>query len=284
MALARLGDLRALPTLLTALDSDNDTWRAVQVAAHLRLATAELVPRLSRLLADADFSGQWSDMSAGALISALAELGDSAAVSVLVHAVIAAVEHEQGHTAASALKALASVGLRAASALHAIRPLADAQNVNVRAAATATVWELERDPEQAVPRLEALLDTACSHDAADTLGRIGSPARAVLPHLREMMIAGYEWTRVHAAAALWDIAGEAEVEPVVQTLLTAWEANDATSNHVLVCLNRMGPAVAPALPRIQEELARSRRSGRFASMSNDEELQRACRAILIRLV
>ncbi|WP_329580076.1 HEAT repeat domain-containing protein [Streptomyces sp. NBC_01361] len=123
MALARLGDLRALPTLLTALDSDNDTWRAVQVAAHLRLATAELVPRLSRLLADADFSGQWSDMSAGALISALAELGDPAAVPVLVHAVTAAVEHasrRNSHGAAAVAVLPAFPMMRNSSACRAI--------------------------------------------------------------------------------------------------------------------------------------------------------------------
>ncbi|MFH8978586.1 HEAT repeat domain-containing protein [Streptomyces sp. NPDC017890] len=35
MALARLGDLRALPSLLTALDTGIDTWRAVQVCVLL---------------------------------------------------------------------------------------------------------------------------------------------------------------------------------------------------------------------------------------------------------
>ncbi|WP_405885797.1 hypothetical protein [Streptomyces longwoodensis] len=34
-ALARLGDIRAVPSLLAALDSDDDAWRAVEVADHL---------------------------------------------------------------------------------------------------------------------------------------------------------------------------------------------------------------------------------------------------------
>lgn len=34
MALARLGDVRAVPALLTALDDDVDAWRAEQVAVH----------------------------------------------------------------------------------------------------------------------------------------------------------------------------------------------------------------------------------------------------------
>ncbi|MDX2682665.1 hypothetical protein [Streptomyces sp. NY05-11A] len=98
-----------------------------------------------------------------------------------------------------------------------------------------------------------------------------------------MLDAGYEWTRIHAAAALWDIGGEAEAGVVVQTLLTAWEENDATSNYVLACLKRMGPTAAPALPRIQAEIARPRRSGRLTGIADDEKLQRTCRAILKRL-
>ncbi|WP_327170165.1 hypothetical protein OG471_00855 [Streptomyces sp. NBC_01336] len=69
----------------------------------------------------------------------------------------------------------------------------------------------------------------------------------------------------------------------MQTLLAAWEKNDATGNHVLACRDRMGPAAAPALPRIQAELALPRRGGRFQSVDNDAEVQRLCRDILARL-
>ncbi|MEV0493915.1 hypothetical protein [Streptomyces atratus] len=135
----------------------------------------------------------------------------------------------------------------------------------------------------ALPRLNDLLDSYRHHEAADVLGRIGPPAETALPRLRKMLTASYEWTRVHAAAALWDIGGEAEAPLVVQTLLAAWDENDATSNHVLACLNRMGPVAAPALPRIRAELAFPRRSGRFRSIENDQELQDTCRAIVARL-
>ncbi|MFE7216033.1 hypothetical protein ACFY0A_41830 [Streptomyces sp. NPDC001698] len=123
--------------------------------------------------------------------------------------------------------------------------------MDLRAAATAAVWELERDPAAVVPLLEGLLDSYWHHEAADVLGRIGPEAKAVLQRLRQMLDAGYEWTRVFAAAALWDIEGEAEAGVVVPTLLTAWKESDATSNHVLACLNRMGPAAAPTLPRLR---------------------------------
>lgn len=133
-----------------------------------------------------------------------------------------------------------------------------------------------------VPRLVELLDTHENDEAAAVLGRIGQAAAPALPRLRKMMAAGYEWTRVYAAAALWDIGGDAEAPAVVETLLAAWAENDATSNHVLACLNRMGPAARPTLPRVREELTLLRRSGRFRSIPHDEELQSACRSITAR--
>lgn len=284
MALARLGDVRALPGLLTALDTDTDAWRAVNVAGHLPQAAVELVPRLSRHLADADFSQEWPHSSAGAFASALAALGDPAAVPPLTDAVSAAVRHEQWRTAASVLKALASFGTRAAPALEVVRPLADAEDVDLRTAATAAVWELERHPADVVRRLERLLDSYRRFDAVQVLGRIGPPAAAVLPRLRQMLSTGDAWTCVHAAAALWDIGGEAEAGIVVQALLGGWEDNDATANHVVACLNRMGQAARPALPRIRAALALPRRGGRFGgSVAHDEELQQTCRDILTRL-
>ncbi|MGZ2362320.1 HEAT repeat domain-containing protein [Streptomyces sp. 372A] len=282
-ALASLGDLRALDCVLEALDGGADAWRAVQVAGHLGEAAGDLTPRLSKLLADVDFSDASQSMTANALVSALRELGDPAAAPALASAVTAAVREEQWHTAASVLKALASFGPEAVFALDVVRPLADAQDVTVRAAATAALWELEGDAAGVVPRLVELLDTHADDEAAAALGRIGPAAAPALPRLRKMLTAGYEWTRVYAAAALWDIGGDAEAPAVVETLLTAWAENDSTSNHVLACLNRMGPAARPALPRVREELTLLRRSGRFRSIPHDEDLLAACRSVTARI-
>ncbi|MGQ4490263.1 HEAT repeat domain-containing protein [Streptomyces sp. SAS_281] len=78
-ALASLGDPRALDCVLEALDGGTDAWRAVQVAGHLGEAAGDLTPRLSKLLADVDFSDASQSMTANALVSALRELGDPAA-------------------------------------------------------------------------------------------------------------------------------------------------------------------------------------------------------------
>ncbi|MEV7858518.1 HEAT repeat domain-containing protein [Streptomyces hirsutus] len=279
-ALARLDDPRALPGLLTALDTDVDAWRAVQVAGHLRRGADELVPRLCRRLAAVDFSQQAPGFSGGSLTSALAALGDPGAVPAITQAVTAAVRHEQWRSAALALEALASFGTDASPALDVVRPLADAPDVDLRAAATAALWALERDPADTVPRLHDLLGSYRDRDAADVLGRIGPAAVTALPRLKGMMTAGYEWTRLHAAVAVWDITGEAEADSVIGTLLEVWEKNEATAHHIVTFLGRMGPSAAPALPRLQAELARARR-GR--GVAHDEEVQRTCRILQLRL-
>ncbi|MEU8436858.1 HEAT repeat domain-containing protein [Streptomyces sp. NPDC029216] len=293
MALAHLGDPRALPSLLTALDSGVDAWRAVQVAGRLGPAAAgELVPRLTRHLAGVDFSQEWTDMSAGALVGALAALGDPAAVPAITRAVEEAARHEQGRTAASALEALSSFGTAAAGSLEVVRRLADAQDADVRLAAAGALWALGRDPEDVLPRLEEHLDGYRRHQAAQVLGRIGPPAGTAVPSLGEMLTSGDAWTRVHAATALWDIAGEtgpdadaeADAGAVVRTLLAAWEDNNLTSHRALACLSRMGPAAAPAVPRIEAELAAARRHNAFfGSIADDEETLHLCRTVLERL-
>ncbi|MFC9618890.1 hypothetical protein ACFTXM_02440 [Streptomyces sp. NPDC056930] len=161
-----------------------------------------------------------------------------------------------------------------------VRPLADAQDVDLRAAATAALWALERDPADVVPRLHDMLGSYRNRDAADVLGRIGPPAATALPRLKEILTVGYEWTRLHAAIAVWDIAGAAEAGTVIRTLLEVWEKNEATAHHVALFLDRDAPAAAPALPRLRAELARPRRS---RGVAHDEQLQRTCRTLQLLL-
>ena len=301
VALARLGDERALRSLLTALDTDTDTWRAMQAVGHLPQSAAELTPRLVRRLTDIDHSREWPDVSAATLASALAKLGDPAAVPALAAAVQAAVRHQQGRAAETVLKALASFGTRAASVLDVVRPLTDADNVSLRTAAAGAVWELERRPENVVPLLESLLDHARNFDAISLAGRIGPPAAAVLPRLRQILNEKFEqnarneqngsallndsWTLVHVASALWDIGGADEADIVTPALLNAWKDNDSTARPVVACLNRMGPAARPALPQIQAALAQPHRGDHRwgGAVAFDLEVEHTCRVILASL-
>ncbi|MGW4759769.1 hypothetical protein [Streptomyces chartreusis] len=137
-----------------------------------------------------------------------------------------------------------------------------------------------------MPLLLGLLDDPSTFrisDAADLLGEIGPPASAALPRLRALLAHDYDWVRMHCAAALWEIGGEAEASAVLNTLLHAWVQNPGTANHVVACLNRMGPLAAPALPLLCEQLAQPGRGGRFQGIDHDEELQRIGRTIIARL-
>ncbi|MFH9355418.1 HEAT repeat domain-containing protein [Kitasatospora sp. NPDC017646] len=282
LALARLGDPRALSCLRTALDGGTDTWRAVHGAMHLGPLAAELVPQLVRLLSAFDLSTPGAGTQYNALLSALAKAADPAAVPAITDALNGAVQRKEWRDAASALKDLASFGPAAAPALEVVRQLADAEDVHLRAAATGALWALDPNPADVVPRLVALLDTYRRDEAAEALGLIGPPAAAALPRLKDLLGATSAWTRVRAATAVWGIAGESEAEAVCQALEAAWESNHHTANDVLACLERMGLAAAPLLPRVASELAQVRRGGRFGTAAGDEELQRACRTLMGR--
>lgn len=285
-AVARLGDARAVPSLLAALDGDVDAWRAVQVAGHLPQAADELVPRLGDHLRRIDLSQQRTEMSADAILAALAALGDPAAVPAVVDTLGAAVRHEQHGVTQSALKALGAFGPAAAEALDTIRSLTTATDAHVRPAAVAALWAIGEDLTEVMPLLLGLLDDRITFrisDAADLLGEIGPPASVALPSLRNLLAHDYDWVRVHCAAALWEIGGEAEATAVLDALLQAMAKNPATANHVVACLDRMGPLAAPALPLLREQLALPRRGGRFQNIDHDEELQRISRTLITRL-
>ncbi|MEV4139950.1 hypothetical protein AB0J72_48295 [Dactylosporangium sp. NPDC049742] len=279
MAIARLGDVRALPSLLVALDSDVDAWLAVQVAGMLPQAADQLAPRLCDRLRRADLSEKWQPSASG-ILSALAKLGNLTPLSLITETLAAAAERKNWDVVRSALEALRAFGPVAAPALPQIRSVAGVDDTWTRSAAVTTLWAVGGDLDEVMPLALALLDTYALRDAADVLGQIGSPAAAALPRLRELLADGYEWNRVHAAAAIWDIGGESEAPVVLDILLQAWQKNSATGNYVAACLKRMGSAAMPALPQIRAELGRPERGGRFGSVDNDEELLRELAGVL----
>ncbi|MEU8125234.1 HEAT repeat domain-containing protein [Spirillospora sp. NPDC049024] len=285
-ALARLGDVRALPSLLTALDSGDDAWRAVQVAGTLPQAADQLVPRLCNHLRSLDLTQELWEMSARSDLSSLAALADDSAIGVITETLATAIPHELWSAARSALEALKAFGSSAAPALPTIRSLITASDALVRPAAVAALWAVVGDPDEVMQPLLKLLDDSTPFRisaAADVLAEIGPPAQEALPRLRDLLTHSYEWVRVPCASALWEIGGDAEAPAVLDTLLQAWEQNPATANHVVASLDRMGPAARPALPQLRSELLHARRRGRYDSIDNDEELQEITRTLIERL-
>jgi hypothetical protein len=289
-ALARLGDSRAVPSLLAALDGDVDAWRAIGVAGDLPQAAGQLARRLIEHLRRVDIAAQRPgfDMGTRALLFALGRLGDPAAAPPITDTLATAIHHQHWGIATSALDALAALGPASTPALEHIRALTSCADAQARAAAVKALFVIGDDREAMLPLLLQNLQESVyflAHDAAELLGQLGPAAAAAVPRLQEELLTySDEWTRVYAAAALWDIAAEAETSVVVDTLLAAWAKNDATANFVIECLDRMGPAAAPALPQLRAELAQVRRGGRFRrGIDDDEKLQAACRALIARL-
>ncbi|MFJ2865946.1 HEAT repeat domain-containing protein [Kitasatospora sp. NPDC087314] len=286
-ALARLGDARAVPDLLAALDSGVDDWRAVEAAQYLPQAADQLVPPLCERLRRVDLTERRGRASARPLLASLAALADQAAVPAVTETLAAAVRHERWGLMSEALEALAAFGPAAKPALADIRALAATteHDADVRLAALAALRATGADPAEILPPLlDLLADGTRPTDIADLFAAIGPAAAGALPRLRELLGHDYEWVRVHCAAALWSIGGEPEAPAVLETLLQAWEQNQSTANLVVACLDRMGIAAEPALPLIREQLARRRRGGRFTSIDNDKELQRIGHAIIQRFV
>ncbi|WP_026402051.1 hypothetical protein [Actinomadura rifamycini] len=282
-ALARLGDVRAVPSLVAALDGGEDGWRAVQVAGRLPQAAERLVPLVCDHLRSLDLAHYAVDMSARSALSALVGLADGA-VEAIAETLDAAVARELWSIASSALDALAAFGPSAAPALRTIRPLI--AHGAARPAAVAALWAIGGDPDEVVrPALGLLDDRAVGiGKATDVLAGIGPHAREALPRLRDLLADGDEWNRVSCANALWEIGGVPEAPVVLDTLLQAWGQNPFTANEVVACLERMGDAAVPAVPQLRAELLRPERRGRFGSIDDDEELQRICRVLIEQLV
>jgi hypothetical protein len=281
LALAQLGDARSVPSLQFALDSGHDEWRAILAARHLRAAADDLAPRLCGLLA-----GAGSQRNPSSILGALASLRTPSSIPVITDFLDAAAQHQRWEAVREALQALTALGPAAASSLNVIRGLAvlpDPRPPTISADVwTALVVALEAiggDAQEVLPLALSLIADGVWYRVlagVEVLGRLGRPAAPALPQLRELARA----EDVYAATALWDVGGEPEAQLVLDTLLPAWEGKDAYARTVLACLDRMGPAAEPALPKLRAWLTRPRRGG--GHNDNDEDLQRLARTIINR--
>ncbi|MEV7123174.1 HEAT repeat domain-containing protein [Kitasatospora griseola] len=293
LALAGLGDERALPSLLVALDDGVDAWRAVRAAGRLPGAAGELAPRLVDRLRGFDLAQERTEQEVAGVLAALGDLADPAGLGAVEEVLDRAMRGGQWPIVRFALRALRQFGPAAAPARSAIRALTEpggSGDAETALAAVTALWAVGGDPDEVLPLLLPGLDgdggpfrAGDIDDVAGLLGAIGPAAAAALPRLRERA-AGRGWPGVHCAAALWDVGGEHEAETVLDVLLPAWEDNPCTGRVVVPCLERMGLAARPAAPALQAQLALpGRGENLLTTIEGDEELQRACRAVLARL-
>ncbi|MFG2761393.1 HEAT repeat domain-containing protein [Streptomyces wuyuanensis] len=290
VALARLGDPRAVPALARALEQPDLPRDAAFAVPYLGDRATPLVPVLRRRLGEVALDEQLYDRAAP-LLTGLAGVRAAEALPEVLRVLRAAPARGGEWVTEAALRALTAFGADALPAAPELRALlgdaASRPSSSVVAAAARALWAATGDVAGVLPVLRELLAADGPDErraAAAALGAVGSAAADAAPELRELLTSPERWLRMDAAAALWRVTGEArESLPVLRT---AWEENRYGRVEIAECLAEMGPSAGPAAPLLRAELARPRRhnvlDGGSGShdIEQDERLLTLCRAAL----
>ncbi|SNT53092.1 hypothetical protein SAMN05216252_13483 [Actinacidiphila glaucinigra] len=139
MTLADHRDPRAIPDLIRSLESGMDDWRVLYGVGGYPQAADRLVPLLANGLRLIDPDRPHAPIPAGLYLSRLAELKDPIAIPVITDTLRWAGRHQSWTVVTAALDALAIFGLDARPAHTLVRPLTNAPDDEVRAAARAAL-------------------------------------------------------------------------------------------------------------------------------------------------
>ncbi|MFF5449977.1 HEAT repeat domain-containing protein [Streptomyces sp. NPDC012950] len=290
IALARAGDVRAVPLLARALEEGEVRRELLYATDGLGPSAAMLAPALRRRLARVELDELLYDRAAP-LLYALAAVRGAQALPEVLRVLRGAPANRRDRVREAALRALAAFGPAAREALPDLRELVADESAAVSTAAARALWAVGEDPAEVLPVLERWLrpglPDADRCAAARALGEIGPAAAASAPALRPALASRDLWVRVRAAAALWRVTGE--TEEALPVLLAAWEENRHARVDIAECLAEMGPAASGAQLVILTELTRRRRHNAREGVSGthdvhlDEKLLTLCRAALARM-
>ncbi|MFF7098433.1 HEAT repeat domain-containing protein [Streptomyces rubradiris] len=150
MTLADHRDPRALPDIIRSLETRVDDWRVLYGVGGYPQAADRLVPLLADGLRRIDPHRPDAPIPAGLYLSRLAHLEDPIAIPVITDTLTWASRHRSWTVVTSALDALSTFGPAAQAAHAQIRPLTNAPDTAVRAAAQASLDALTGD-KQTVP-------------------------------------------------------------------------------------------------------------------------------------
>ncbi|MFJ4869486.1 HEAT repeat domain-containing protein [Streptomyces sp. NPDC088757] len=291
IALARAGDIRAVPLLARALEEEDEVRRELLYAADgLGPSAAMLAPALRRRLARVELDERLYDRAAP-LLHALAAVRGAQALPEVLRVLRGAPANRRDRVREAALRTLAAFGPAAREAVPELRELLADGSAAVSTAAARALWAVEEDTAGVLPALERWLrpglPDADRCAAARVLGEIGPAAAPAAPALRPALASRDPWVRVRAAAALWRVTGE--TEEALPVLLAAWEEDRHARVDIAECLAEMGPAASAARLAVLTELTRRRRHNAREGGSGthdvhlDEKLLTLCRAALARM-
>ncbi|MEV8453058.1 HEAT repeat domain-containing protein [Streptomyces sp. NPDC052095] len=287
-ALARLGDVRALPALAAALERPEVPHDLGFAVGCLGADAAPLTGALRRGLAALPLDGRTHDRAAP-LLAAVAALRADEALPEVLRVLRGAPEYRGDWVRTSALRAIGSFGPVAREAVPELRALLRSPGATSVTEVAKALWAVEGDAGAVLPVLVEELRAERVHEvraAVRALGGLGARAEVVAPRLRALLGHGEVWPRVDAAIALWEVSGRAgESVPV---LLAAWEQERQVRVRVAEGLALMGAAGEGSLAAevLRAELASVRRhnamDGGYGSHDTheDEKLLTLCRQAL----
>ncbi|MFD7493612.1 HEAT repeat domain-containing protein [Streptomyces sp. NPDC059832] len=288
-ALAAQGDARAVPGLAEVLRFGHvpevlGDW----IDRMGREEAVALLPVLVRRLS-------WIDPEdrperTGYLLEAVAATGSAEAVAPVLR-LLRTSGTGGTRVRGAALRALARLGATAQEALPELRELVRDSDPSHRVDAAAALWSVGGEKDVALSALSESLKAEPwfhRHDAMRVIARMGTEAAELLPDLRRLQESpegNGGWVAGTLAVALWQ-AGR-DPEESMPALLHAWSEHRDNRPDVAEVWARMGPAAAPTVPLLRQELAAARRYDNTGGTArsryrcaNDEQLLRHGRAVI----
>lgn len=283
LALARLGDPRAVPGTVTAVNDGDSTSMLVQTLDAYGEHRQEFVPGLlQRLAAVPRELGATYDSGLSSLLMAVGRLGAVEALPEVQRILGEAVRAERGWAIEAALHTLKSLGPASDSALPQVLELMKSPDARMSLLAAETAWSITGDCDIVLPTLHSLIEAGEGDRVTSVAGRLGAPAASLAEGLRPLLASEKLWNRVRAATALVRIAGEGE--PVLPVFASAWQENSHTRIEIAESVAMLGASAASFLPLLRAELAAPRRhawrDGGYSTSDivNDEKLLALCEA------
>lgn len=292
LALARLGDPRAVPGIAAALAGCGETSMLVQTLGKFRAYRHEFEPDLlERLAAVPAVIDQEVQPSVSSLLSAARHLGTAEAVPEAIRILNDAVAQENQQVAQSALHTLKAAGPAAQSAMPCVRRLTEHSSTHLALLAIESAWAITRDIDDFLSALRPRLDASGPANntalAAVTAGTVGPAAASLVDGIQPLINEDDLWTRVRAVTALIRITGTAG--SVLPVLADAWQKNLHTRLGTAECVAILGAEAAEFLPLLRAELADPRRytfrQGLWSNSNvpNDENLLKVCAEAVDRI-
>jgi HEAT repeat protein len=161
-------------------------------------------------------------------------------------------------------KALGEYGPDAKSAIPELTKTLNDADGHVRVAAAFALYRIDGKPDTAVPVLIEVLNSKeegsyAPASAAQTLGKIGPPAKEAIPDLTASLSNKNRGLRICAAGALWRITNESDssLPILIKAVKDGESVAESDTHQAIEILEDMGPQAKAAVPALLAAHART---------------------------